>query len=101
MAEEEKNQQRSLRRTRTGVVTSLSGQKTVQVTVASLVRHPVYGKFMRRRTRLAVHDPQNAAGLGDTVEIAQCRRISKNKSWRLVRVIKTSALREGAAGREG
>ena len=56
MAEEEKNQQQSVRRTRTGVVTSLSGQKTIQVTVGNLVRHPVYGKFMRRRTRLAVQD---------------------------------------------
>jgi len=101
MAEEEKNQQRPVRRTRTGVVTSLSGRETIQVTVDNLVRHPVYGKFMRRRTRLAVHDPQNVAGLGDTVEISQCRRISKNKSWRLIRVVKTSALPEGAAPREG
>jgi small subunit ribosomal protein S17 len=71
-----------------GVVDSISGEKTVRVTMSKRVRHPLYGKYVRRRTRLLVHDPKREAQLGDTVEVAQCRPISKHKSWRLVRVVK-------------
>lgn len=80
--------------TLTGVVDSLSGAKTIRVTVSRLTKHPIYGKYVRRRTRLAVHDPNSAAKLGDTVEIIGCRRISKNKSWRLVRVLREAGLVE-------
>ncbi len=80
---------------RTGVVTSTGGDKTIRVIVHSLVKHPMYGKIARRTTKVAVHDPRNTAGLGDVVEIAPCRRISKHKSWRLLRVV-----RKGTAGLE-
>ena len=80
---------------RVGVVTSTGGDKTIRVLVHSLMKHPIYGKFMRRTTKVAVHDPHNSAGLGDVVEITPCRRISKSKSWRLMRVI-----RKGMAGAE-
>jgi small subunit ribosomal protein S17 len=76
---------------RVGVVTSTGGDKTIRVIVHSLMRHPIYGKYMRRTTKVAVHDPHNTAGLGDVVEIAPCRRISKSKSWRLMRVIRKGA----------
>lgn len=75
---------------RTGVVDSVSGPKTVRVVMNTLVKHPLYGKYMRRRVRLMVHDPQSQAKVGDTVEIAQCRPVSKQKAWRLVRVVKRS-----------
>jgi len=74
-----------------GVVDSICGAKTVRVTLNNLVKHPLYGKYMRRRSRLMVHDAKGEARVGDKVEIAQCRPISKRKSWRLVRVLKTGA----------
>ena len=73
--------------TQTGVVESISGTRTVRVALNTLVRHRRYGKYLRRRTRLLVHDADGEAGVGDLVEIAQCRPISKQKSWRLVRVL--------------
>ncbi len=86
---------------RVGVVTSAAGDKTIRVVVHNLVKHPVYGKYMRRRTKLAAYDPQNAAGPGDMVEIVPCRRMSKSKSWRLVRVVRKSAGIGAIPGREG
>ena len=73
-----------------GVVDSISGRKTVRIVVERLTRHPLYGKYIRRRTKLLVHDPEERARLGDTVEVELCRPISKTKAWRLVRVVKTA-----------
>ncbi len=78
---------RTQRTTRVGVVTSTGRQKTIKVTVSYLVRHDKYGKYLSRRTVLHAHDEQNTAGLGDLVELAECRPISKTKHWRLVRVL--------------
>jgi small subunit ribosomal protein S17 len=75
-------------RSRTGVVRSVSGKDTASVAVNTLVKHPQYGKFVRRRTNLAVHCPGNDVQPGDVVEIAPCRRLSKTKSWRLIKVIR-------------
>ena len=75
--------------TLTGVVDSISGHKTVRVVVNRLTKHPLYGKYVRRRKKMLVHDAREEARVGDTVELAQSRPISKSKSWRLVRVIKT------------
>jgi small subunit ribosomal protein S17 len=69
------------------VVISKSGDKSIKVQIDYRVKHPVYGKYVRRRTRLGVHDPKNQAGIGDLVEIVECRPISKTKSWRLVKVL--------------
>ena len=74
-------------KTLTGVVTSSSGNKSIRVTIDYKVKHPKYGKYVRRRTKLGVHDEQNQGGVGDLVEIAECRPYSKTKSWRLVRVL--------------
>jgi len=78
---------RGRRPTRIGVVTSAGRQKTVKVTVSYLAKHPKYQKYLRRRTVLHVHDENNEAGLGDLVEVAECRPISKTKTWRLVRIL--------------
>ena len=74
-------------RTLTGVVTSKSGIKSIRVTMEYKVKHPKYGKYVRRRMKLAVHDEQDGCGVGDLVEIAECRPLSKTKSWRVVRVL--------------
>jgi len=77
-------------RAQVGVVSSISGEKTISVAVNRLVKQPRYGKFIRRRTKLSVHDPDNEAGVGDVVEIVPCRRLSKTKSWRLLQVVRRS-----------
>jgi small subunit ribosomal protein S17 len=74
-------------KTLSGVVTSHSGDKSVKVAIDYKVRHPKYGKFIRRRTKLSVHDEHNLSAVGDVIEIAECRPHSKTKSWRLVKVL--------------
>ena len=73
-------------KTLTGLVTSKSGDKSIRVTVGYKVKHPKYNKYIRRRTKLAVHDERNLCGVGDTVEITESRPYSKTKSWRVVQV---------------
>jgi small subunit ribosomal protein S17 len=70
-----------------GVAISKSGDRSIKVAIDFKVRHPRYGKYVKRRTKLGVHDEHNQAGVGDLVEIAECRPYSKTKSWRLVRII--------------
>ena len=82
-------QQRNLLAIHKGIVASKSGDKTVRVTLEYQTRHPKYGKLLRRRTRAHVHDETNLAQIGDTVEICKCRPMSKTKTWRLLKVIKT------------
>jgi small subunit ribosomal protein S17 len=78
---------RALLRTIQGVVGSDKGDKTIKVVVAYQTRHEKYGKFLKRRTVLHAHDEKNEAKEGDTVEIAECRPISKTKHHRLLRVV--------------
>ena len=75
-------------KTESAVVISKSGDKSITVQINYKIKHPMYGKFIKRRTKLGVHDEQNEAGVGDVVEITECRPISKRKSWRLVKVLK-------------
>jgi small subunit ribosomal protein S17 len=82
-----------------GVVTSDKMAKTRRVEIARLVRHPKYGKIMRRKTVCHVHDEAEEAHLGDTVEIRESRPRSKTKRWELVRVVATSRLVDIAAMR--
>ncbi len=78
--------QEQKQKTLTGVVASKSGAKSITVVIDYKVKHPKYSKYIRRRVKLGVHDELDQAGVGDQVEIAQCRPISKRKSWRLVAV---------------
>jgi len=71
-----------------GMVTSKSGEKTVRVRLDYLTKHPKYGKMLKRRTVAHVHDEKNEAQVGDTVQISKCRKLSKTKSWRLVKIVK-------------
>ena len=79
--------ERPLLRTIRGVVASDKGDKTSKVLVEYQTRHPKYGKYLKRRTVLHAHDEKNDAKEGDTVEIAECRPISKTKHHRLLRVV--------------
>ena len=74
-------------RTLTGRVVSNKMQKTITVSVERLERHAKYGKYVRRTTRLMAHDEQGESREGDLVAITECRRLSRRKSWRLVRVL--------------
>lgn len=76
--------------TKVGVVESDKCAKTRKVVVHFKERHSKYGKYVSKRTILQVHDENNESGLGDTVEVAQCRPISKTKRWRLVRIVSKS-----------
>lgn len=73
----------------TGVVTSDKRDKSLRVEIPRRYRHPMYGKIVRGRTICHVHDEQNLAHEGDTVEIVECRPMSKTKRWQLVRVVKS------------
>jgi len=77
---------------RRGVVVSKSGDKSITVQIDYTVKHPKYGKYLRRRTKLGVHDEKNAAGVGDTVDICPCRPMSKRKSWRLVNIVSKAVI---------
>src|SRR3954465_8134424 len=79
---------RKPRRTLVGVVTRDKMQKTRRVEIQRLVKHPRYSKYIKRRTVCYVHDEKNETRTGDTVEIMETRPLSKNKNWRLVRVVK-------------
>ena len=74
-------------RTITGKVISNKMDKSATVLIERKVKHPVYGKYIRRSTRLHVHDAENACQEGDVVTIEQCRPLSKTKSWRLVEIV--------------
>lgn len=79
--------ERGRRRVAVGVVTSDKMNKTRRVEIPRLVKHPRYGKYIRRRTICHVHDEKNESHLGDTVEIRESRPISKTKHWVMVRVV--------------
>jgi small subunit ribosomal protein S17 len=74
-------------RTLTGRVVSNKMDKTITVAVERLVKHPAYGKYVRRTTKVLAHDENNECNEGDTVAIAQCRPLSRRKAWTLVRVV--------------
>ena len=79
--------QRGKRRLETGVVTSDKMNKTRRVEIPRLVKHPRYGKYIRRRTVCHVHDEGNESHVGDTVEIMETRPLSKTKHWRMTRIV--------------
>jgi small subunit ribosomal protein S17 len=77
--------------TLTGTVVSNKMQKTVSVSVERLVKHDRYGKYVRRTSKLLAHDENSECKQGDLVEIAECRRLSARKAWKVVRVVKPAA----------
>jgi small subunit ribosomal protein S17 len=83
-----------LKGTKIGRVVSAKCEKTRKVVVAFQAQIPKYGKYVRRRSIFQIHDEKNESNLGDTVEIAPCRPISKTKNWRLVRVVEKAPLEQ-------
>ena len=78
---------RNLRKTRIGVVSSNKMDKTVVVAVERKVQHPIYGKFLKKTTKFHAHDEKNECSIGDLVKIMETRPLSKTKRWRLVEVV--------------
>jgi small subunit ribosomal protein S17 len=79
--------ERKTRKSRIGLVTSDKMDKTITVAVERKVKHPFYGKFLKKTTKFHAHDEANTCGIGDTVRIMETRPMSKTKRWRLVEVI--------------
>jgi len=80
-------EERNLRKTRVGIVTSDKMDKTITVAVKDNVRHPLYGKIVKRTYKLKAHDENNECKIGDTVRVMETRPLSKDKRWRLVEII--------------
>ena len=80
-------EERNLRKTRVGIVTSDKMDKTITVAVRDNVKHPLYGKIVKKTYKLKAHDENNEAGIGDTVRVMETRPLSKDKRWRLVEIM--------------
>ncbi|MBR5937060.1 MAG: 30S ribosomal protein S17 [Clostridiales bacterium] len=78
---------RNLRKTRVGIVSSDKMDKTIVVSVVEHVKHPLYGKIMKRTYKLKAHDEENKCGIGDKVKVMETRPLSRDKRWRLVEII--------------
>lgn len=78
---------RNLRKSRIGVVTSTAMDKTITISVERKLRHPIYGKFVKKTKKFMAHDEKNDCNVGDTVRIMETRPLSKNKRWRLVEIL--------------
>ena len=81
------SEQQEMNRVLQGRVVSDKMDKTVTVLVERRVKHPLYGKFIRRSTKVHAHDEANECGIGDTVMVEQCRPLSKSKTWKMVKVV--------------
>ena len=81
------NMERNLRKTRVGKVVSNAMEKTIVVAIEDNVKHPLYSKIVKKTVKFMAHDEKGEAGVGDRVEIMETRPLSKNKRWRLVRII--------------
>jgi small subunit ribosomal protein S17 len=79
--------ERNLRKTRTGKVVSDKMDKTIVVAIVDHVKHPLYGKIVKRTYKLKAHDENNECGIGDTVKVMETRPLSKDKRWRLVQIV--------------
>jgi small subunit ribosomal protein S17 len=79
--------EKQVNRTLSGRVVSSAMDKTVTVLIERRVKHPLYGKFLTRSTKIHAHDEDNACGEGDLVRVEQCRPLSKTKSWRLLEIV--------------
>ncbi|HEY8387321.1 MAG TPA: 30S ribosomal protein S17 [Parasegetibacter sp.] len=82
-----KTRNRNLRKVRIGVVSSNKMDKTITVAVERKVKHPIYGKFVKKTTKFHAHDEKNECSIGDLVKIMETRPLSKTKRWRLVEIV--------------
>jgi small subunit ribosomal protein S17 len=87
MSEETKTTEEKRKRTLVGRVVSDKMDKTVSVAIERLIKHPAYGKYIRRTSKVMAHDERNECKMGDRVSISECRPVSKNKAWTVVNVV--------------
>ena len=87
MSEAATTLERNLRKVKVGVVTSNKMDKSISVKVERKVKHPLYGKFVKKSTKFHAHDEKNECGIGDKVRVMETRPLSKDKRWRLVEII--------------
>ncbi|MBE9564941.1 MAG: 30S ribosomal protein S17 [Proteobacteria bacterium] len=80
----------AVKRTLQGVVTSSAGDKSATIMIERKIKHPIYGKYIKRSTKIRLHDETNECNKGDTILIEECRPMSKTKSWKLVKVVEKS-----------
>jgi len=83
--------QAAAKRTLQGVVTSSAGDKSATIMIERRIKHPLYGKIIKRSTKLHVHDEANECNKGDTILIEECRPMSKTKSWKLVKIVEKAS----------
>lgn len=86
-ADDERDELGASKRTVTGRVLSTAMEKTITLLVERRVKHPIYGKFLRRSTKVHAHDEENQCHVGDWVKVELCRPLSKTKNWRLVEIV--------------
>lgn len=79
-----------VQRTKSGVVTSDKMNQTVTVMIERKIKHPLYGKYIKKSTKIHAHDPDNKCQQGDLVKIVECRPISKTKSWKVVEIVESN-----------
>ena len=79
------------KRTLQGIVTSSAGDKSATIMIERRIKHPIYGKFIKRSTKIRLHDEANECNKGDTILIEECRPMSKTKSWKLVKIVEKAA----------
>ncbi len=85
------SEQQEMNRVLQGRVVSDKMDKTITVLIERVVKHPLYGKFIRRSSKVHAHDEANECGIGDTVMVEQCRPLSKSKTWRLVKIVEKAS----------
>ncbi len=88
-------QNRNARQVIQGIVSSDKMNKTISVTIEHTFKHPKYKKYIRRHSKVTAHDEENTAHIGDSVEIMECRPLSKTKRWRLIKVLGRASLASG------
>jgi small subunit ribosomal protein S17 len=79
------------KRTVQGIVTSSAGDKSATIMIERVIKHPIYGKFIKRSSKLHVHDETNECNKGDTILVEECRPMSKTKSWKLVKIVEKAS----------
>jgi small subunit ribosomal protein S17 len=83
--------QDTVKRTLQGVVTSNAGDKSATIMIERRIKHPIYGKFVKRSTKIRLHDENNECNKGDVILIEECRPMSRTKSWKLVKIVEKAA----------
>jgi small subunit ribosomal protein S17 len=85
--EQQETKKRNLRKERIGVVVSNKMDKSAVIKVERKVKHPMYGKYLKKTTKLMIHDEKNELNIGDTIKVMETRPLSKSKNWRLVEIV--------------